>query len=77
MTTSLAEFNKSSAKFGNFLVKVCHGEKYSWEYEDKKSGQMKPSMKFECQLVGTNAEHYMVGFVKGSSAQVDSAEKNH
>ena len=71
---SLGEFNKSSAKVGRFLVKVSHGWTKSYEYEKKGTGQTVKAQKFECFLVGSNPSDYMVGFVKGSTKQVEEGK---
>ena len=71
MTTSLSEFNKSSAKFGHFLVKVWLGQEYEYEYGTK---EKKIGRKFECYLLGDKTCDYMLGFIKGSAQQVTDAK---
>ena len=74
MTTSLSEFNKSSAKFGHFLVKVCLGQEHEYEYETKQGKEKKIGRKFECYLLGDKTCDYMLGFIKGSAQQVTDAK---
>ena len=67
MTTTLSDFNKNSAKWATFLVKVSGGRKYQYEFQDKKSGEWKKGERFECHLVGDKPSDYMIGFVKGTT----------
>ena len=74
-TMNVQAFNKSSVKIGHFVVKIAHGEKMDYTYEDKKTKQTVKAHKFECTLVGELPEVYMHGFVKGTPKDVDEAAK--
>ena len=76
-TSTLQEFNKSSAKVGHFIVQIAHGKVTQWEYEDKKTKQQVKANKYECILVGENPEIYMYGFVRGSPKEADDAAKKY
>ena len=74
MPTSLSEFNTSSAKLGHFLVKVCLGREYEYEYEIKQGKEKRIGHEFQCYLLRDKTCDYMIGFIKGSTQQVADAK---
>ena len=74
-STPMSQFNKSSAKIAHLIAKICHGQKTSYKYTEKKSGKEIEAHKFECVLLGETEGVYMYGFLKGSVKQVDDAAK--
>ena len=73
--TPMSDFNKSSAKIAQLVVKTCHGQKSSYKYTDKKTGKEVEAHKFECFLLGEQEGVYMYGFLQGTQQQVNDAAK--
>ena len=48
-----------------------------YKYKNKQTGEEVVAHKFEVWLVGTNPEHYCIGFVKGSAQVCQEALKKH
>ena len=71
--TPMSDFNKSSAKIAQLIVKICNGNKSSYKYKDKRSGKEVTANKFECFLLGEKEDVYMYGFLKGTERQVNDA----
>ncbi len=71
-TTNLKEFNKTSAKHGRFPVTIFNGQVHKYEYEAKATKKQVRAIKFECTLVGQDAQHYMKAFLKGTEKQVQT-----
>ena len=69
----MADFNKSSARIAQMIVRICHGKDTSYTYQDKKSFKTVKAFKFECYLLGEAAGIYMLGFLKGTEQQVKDA----
>ena len=47
----------------------------SYTFISKRNGQEVTAHKFECWLIGNNAQQYCVGFVKGTEAQCKAAKE--
>lgn len=73
--TLMSDFNKSSAKIAHVIAKICHGQKTSYKYNEKKTGKEVEAHKFECFLLGEKEGVYMYGFLKGTKQQVNDAAK--
>ena len=71
--TPMEAFNKSSAKIAQLITNICHGQKTSYKYTEKKSGKEVTAYKFECFLLGEKEGVYMSGFLKGMQQQVNDA----
>ena len=72
-STPMADFNKSSARIAQMIVRICHGKDRSYTYQDKKSLKTVKAFKFECYLLGEASGIYMLGFLKGTEQQVKDA----
>ena len=72
-TPPLGSLTKSSAKAQDFLVRVYKPRKVTWSYKSRQNGQMLEKTRFECTLLGENAEHYCEGILKGTPAEVEAA----
>ena len=71
-TTNLPEFNKTSAKHARFPVTIFKGQVRKYEHEAKSTKKLVAAIKFECTLVGQDAQHYMKAFLKGTEKQVQA-----
>ena len=69
--------NRNSAKLASFTIRVCRGRLVQYEYRSKRDGSLMTGHKFEAWLVGSNAEHYCIGFLKGSKAQCEKAKSKY
>ena len=72
-TSPLGSLTKSSAKAQDFLVRVYMPRKVTWSHKSRQNGQMLEKTRFECTLLGENAEHYCEGILKGTPAEVEAA----
>ena len=70
----LQALNKGSARIATFTVRPGGGRVEAYTYISKKNGQEVTAHKFECWLIGNNAQHYCIGFVKGTEAQCKVAK---
>ena len=73
----LGSLNESSAKLAAFTVIICGGRVSQYTYTNKKDNKRTTAHKFEAWLVGTKAESYCVGFVKGTPAAVQKAAQDY
>ena len=75
MTLELGSLSKGSAKVGTFAVRVTSAQSTEYSYTPKKAGSQQVKVqKFEVYLVGTKAESYCIGFVKGSADAIGKAK---
>ena len=76
MATSipLHALNKSSARVAKFAVRPWKGHVESYTFISKRTGQEVTAHKFECWLIGNNAQQYCIGFVKGTEVQCKVAQ---
>ena len=65
----LQALNKNSARLATFAVRLCGGRIGSYSFTKKSTGQNVNMYKFEMWLVGTQAEDYCIGFVRGSQQE--------
>ena len=70
----LGAMNKSSAKVATFAVRVHGSQMTEYTYTSKKGGNPVKAQKFEVYLVGSKAESYCIGFVKGSPDAIGKAK---
>ena len=70
----LRALNKSSSKVATFAVRVVGGKTVEYTFKSKRSDKDITQNKFEARLVGISSQHYCVGFVKGTAAQVQQAK---
>ena len=74
----LQALNKSSGRLASFGVRAYGGTQVSYTYVSKRDQKSVTAHKFEVYLVGSSAEEYCVGFVKGSQEQcVQANQKFH
>ena len=73
LSTDLSTVNKSSIKFASWVVRVTHGQTYSYSYTSKKSGKEVTSWKFDCRLVGKSETDYMLAVCKGTKSDIHKA----
>ena len=73
-TQPLIALNRSSAKVASFTVRICGSRVVQYEYRQRKDDKLVKAQRFEAWLVGSNAEQYCVGFLRGSTAQCDKAQ---
>ena len=74
MSADLRALNKSSAKVGTFHVRVAQPHAYEYSFNSKRTTQKETSAKYECRLVGTDPEAYVMGVAKGKK-DVEYAKK--
>ena len=72
-TADLNVLNKSSAKIAAFLVTVFKGRVSDYTFTQKGSGKVITAHKFEAWLVGSKAESYCIGYVRGTPQACKSA----
>ena len=65
--------NKGSAKVASFLVKFTMGKAGEYKYPNKRTGNEVTVHVFEAKLLGEEDSSYCIGFVKGTSPQVQEA----
>ena len=73
----LKSLNRSSARVAIFTVRTCGGRIISYSYSAKADSSQKKVVKFECWLVGPNAEEYCIGYFKGSEAECKKAKQTY
>ena len=73
----LSALTKSSARVAAFPVKICSGRVSQYTYTQNKYNIMVTAHKFEAWLVGTMAESYCIGFVKGTAPVVHNAARDY
>ena len=74
---SLNVLNKSSAKLAKFLVRPSGGRVVSYEYLNKKSQMHVTAHKFEVYLIGEDAQHYCIGYVKAQEGTCKAAMEKY
>ena len=70
----LKALNKTSGRIAVFTVRTCGGRINSYSYTPKADSPQKNVIKFECWLVGPNAEEYCIGYFRGSEAECKKAK---
>ena len=71
----LSALNESGAKKVAFTVNMWGGRATQHTYAQKKDNKLAAARKFEAWLVGTKAESYRIGFVKGTQIVVQKAAR--
>ena len=74
---ALKSMNRSSARVAIFTVRTCGGRIISYSYSAKTDSSQKKVAKFECWLVGPNAEEYCIGYFRGSEAERKKAKQRY
>ena len=76
---SLKVLNKSSGRLATFACRVSSGRVVHYQYRKRKDdpNSVVTAYKFEAYLVGTDAEDYCVGYVKGSLADCTRAKEKY
>ena len=70
----MAALNKSSSKIATFAVRIVGAKIGEYTFTSKRDTKPVVQHKFEAWLVGTNAQAYCLGYVKGSPDTVQKAQ---
>ena len=69
----LHALNKSSGRVATFAVRFSGCRLVHYSYRKRQDNQLLTGHKFEAWLVGTNAQEYCIGYVKGTEAECTKA----
>ena len=74
---SLQALNKSSGRVATFASRPWGGRQQSYTFRRRNDATDITGHKFEVYLVGSDSQHYCIGFVKGSEADCKKAMEKY